>query len=89
MQRTWPAVLSLAILSLLTAELLFPQRAARPWWGRKGLWIFGTLLALASALGLWLLGFVLFRNTGFIAPPLIPYLGTLAVAVGLVALGLR
>lgn len=82
------AIVSITI-PILLVELLFPKQAALPWLGRKGRWGLGIALALTSALGLVVFGFVTFRHQGFSGPPLIPYLGTLALAIGLVALGLR
>lgn len=81
------AIVSITI-PILLAELIFPAHAARPWLSRKGLWAVGITLTLASALGLWVFGFLLYRGPDFAAPPLVPYLGTLALAVGLVAGGL-
>ncbi len=82
------AIISITI-PIFLAEQLFPQRAARPWLGRGGIIGFGAALTLTSLLGFWLFGFVLDRGPGYSAPPLIPYLGTLALAVLLVAVGVR
>ncbi len=81
------AVVSMTIPILLVG-LMFPQRAARPWLGRKGFRTFVVALALAWGIGLLLFGILVFRKQGYYGPPLVPYLIEIALAVGLVALAI-
>ncbi len=68
------AVFSIAVPILLTG-LIFRRQRARPWVGRRGLWMLGALLAADVAFGFFLL-------TSY-RPPLVPYALSALIALAL------
>ncbi|WIG59364.1 MAG: hypothetical protein OJF49_002111 [Ktedonobacterales bacterium] len=81
------AVVSITI-PIILAEAIFPRIASRPWLRRRGFVGFVILLSISSLFTLLLFGFTAFRKQGYTHPPA-AYLIALALAVGLVIVGLR
>jgi hypothetical protein len=82
------AVFSISVPIVLT-ESLFPAVAARPWLGRR-LWRFFIFwLAFVALLGAVGNGFLLYRKQGYFHPPLAQFALAVALAIGIVWLGLR
>jgi hypothetical protein len=84
---TYHAVVSITI-PIVLAEALVSRIADRPWLGRKGFPALAIWLTVISLLELLGFGFLAYRKQGYIHPPAM-YLVALALAVGLVWLGLR
>ena len=84
---TYHAVVSITV-PIILVEALFPRIAERPWLGRRGLWGFALWLGVTSVVELIGFGFVAFQKRGYTHPPAM-YFGALALAVALVAIGLR
>ncbi len=74
------AVISIAI-PILLVELMFPERRDELWVGRRTFIVLSVLLAADVAFGYFFL-------TNYI-PPLVPYLGALALVIALVLLAWR
>jgi hypothetical protein len=68
-------------IPILLVHLIFPKSRGVPWLGCFGTAVFGGILA-ATVLG----GNLFFRMTFRYSPPLLPYLGSIAMILGLVFL---
>ncbi|HEY7123046.1 MAG TPA: hypothetical protein VH540_03755 [Ktedonobacterales bacterium] len=81
------AVFSITIPILLT-EMLFPSRRAQPWLGKVGRRVFGGIFALDVVLGTILFTAIWHTQYNYL-PPLLPYVGCIALVVVLVWRALR
>jgi hypothetical protein len=81
------AVFSIVIPILLT-EMLFPARRAQPWLGKIGRRVFGVIFALDVVLGAIFFTAIWHKQYNYL-PPLLPYLGCMALVVLLVWRALR
>ncbi len=81
------AVVSITI-PIVLVECLFPSKAGIPWLGRRALRGFAIWLGVVSVAGAFVFGFVSYRIQGYTHPPAM-YLAALALAAGLVWLGLH
>ncbi len=82
------AIISISI-PIFLAEMFFPQLAERPWLSKRGIIAFAVVFGAASAIGLTIFGFIMYRGVGYYGPPFWPYVTAVALCILSIGMGLQ